>query len=581
MCSYNPAQPPLTYFSVGDAVAALAFTLAVQQLFKPIYLFRLRAHGLKVRDLIIAIFLGALCAMIAALLPNLPLSEAGPLRYPIVWELLGGALISGAYAITAFISLRPARVSAFNMIAFSRAGAALLSAADDEDRARLAEDLLQERNIERLVKTASAWELAEMHGVAIEFERLRSIGAPQEIRGRVPISAFYIFSHRKQLERASYAASFLRIMADPDFCSLLVRKCAWITAATLGILSKGNLHSEAVTPFVQGIGYRAILQEESMMTKEVGYTGFATAPLLSQNLFENWHILSRHDPLGGLEFRLPETPTAGFIRRLNSASEMILKTAIKHQDYWPQRYALSMQAAYQGLFRQWGNARSRSESPTFAFDLNMGVNRLTRILVEGLSNLSWDRRKALFVIDAEQRFRIDLVDAVADILYSSLECLASDFAGVQDNAWFHAITVFTDVFPSYGAIEPEGMNPLQQQLALKLLDKLSYNMNGLYPPLSRVLLAIIGPYKNFAHTEKRTAYILLKDAVYAQLRKLPELYAKAPEKVADFLPLGVQYDPETNTLTHTDRSGGRIVTELSNLPLPEVNLTDDGNWQKA
>jgi hypothetical protein len=48
MCSYNPAQPASIYFTVGDAIAALGFTLAIQQLFKPIYLFRLRARGLKI-----------------------------------------------------------------------------------------------------------------------------------------------------------------------------------------------------------------------------------------------------------------------------------------------------------------------------------------------------------------------------------------------------------------------------------------------------------------------------------------------------------------------------------------------------
>jgi hypothetical protein len=47
LCSYNPAQPSPTYFTIGDAVAALGFTLAILQLIKPIYLFRLRALGLK------------------------------------------------------------------------------------------------------------------------------------------------------------------------------------------------------------------------------------------------------------------------------------------------------------------------------------------------------------------------------------------------------------------------------------------------------------------------------------------------------------------------------------------------------
>jgi hypothetical protein len=42
-CAYDPAKPFSVYFSVGNAVGALAFTLAVQQLLKPIYRFRLAA----------------------------------------------------------------------------------------------------------------------------------------------------------------------------------------------------------------------------------------------------------------------------------------------------------------------------------------------------------------------------------------------------------------------------------------------------------------------------------------------------------------------------------------------------------
>jgi hypothetical protein len=430
MCSYNPALPTITYFTVGDAVAALAFTLAVQQLFKPIYVFRLRAHGLKIAHLIATIFLGALCSIVAMMVPNLPVPDVGPLRYPIFWELLGGVLITSAYATTATISLRPARVHSFNLISFVRAGAVLLSAANEEDRAVFAEDLLQERNIKQLVKFASALEMAEMRSVHVEFERLRSLGQPQQIRGRVPISAFYIFAHRKELELASYAHSFLRILSDPDFCSVLVRKCPWLTATALEGLCDPRLYSESIKPFVQAIASQAVLQEQSMMTKEVSYTGFATVPLLSNNLFGNWHILSRHDPLGGIDFSVPEAPSEAFVRRLNSAGEMMLKTAIDHGDYWPQKYMFSLESAYESLCRHCALARTRSVRPEFAMHLHMGVNTLTRTLFEGLASLDWDRKKALFVIEPDT-FRHDLVSATANILICESGMFISRFRGLE------------------------------------------------------------------------------------------------------------------------------------------------------
>jgi hypothetical protein len=71
-CLYNPAQPRFTLFTVGDAIAALGFTLAIQQFLKPIYLFRLKTYGLKFGYLFSAIFFGFFCSLVAAFLPNIP-----------------------------------------------------------------------------------------------------------------------------------------------------------------------------------------------------------------------------------------------------------------------------------------------------------------------------------------------------------------------------------------------------------------------------------------------------------------------------------------------------------------------------
>ncbi len=112
----QPGAARATYFTVGDAIAALGFMLAIQQLFKPIYRFRLRAYGLRILYLAWAVFLGALCSVVALLLPNLPLSHNGLFEYPITWELIGGLFIGGAYAVVAVVSLKPARLHSFNLI---------------------------------------------------------------------------------------------------------------------------------------------------------------------------------------------------------------------------------------------------------------------------------------------------------------------------------------------------------------------------------------------------------------------------------------------------------------------------------
>jgi hypothetical protein len=578
LCAYNPAQPSPTYFTVGNAIAALGFTLAIQQLFKPIYRFRLRAYGLRILYLVWAVFLGALCSAAALLLPNLPVSHSGFLEYPLSWELVGGLLIGGTYAVVAGVSLRPARLYSFNLVPFVDAASDVLAAANDDDRVGIADDLLLDgRNLERLIRYASAWRVAAMYASDAEFDRLRAIGAPLLIEGRVPISAFYLFAHRRQLGAASAAGTFLRIMSDPDFCSALVRKCPRLTASTLKMLAEKRLHVDQAEPFVQEIARQGILSGESMIAKEIGFTGFGSLPVLSHSLFGTWFILSQYDPLKHLAFNVPKGSSEGFVARLNSASNMMLETATKSGDYWPNGYMHRVRMVYENLCHQWSFTRPKALPVEYAVTLQWGIRQLCKTLLDGLGNLTWERKRSLFITDPKA-FRWGLVDTIASVAYESLACIANTFNGGDDDAWPHAIMIFLDVYPRHDS-EPVGMNPLQQQLAMQLIDKLRQNMEGWYPSISRVLLATVGPYSGHPQIAKRTAHVILKDAVYRELQKLPTLHSKSPEKLPDFFPPSVTYDVNTNTITHAYRGGGPLSTDLGALEIPDVDLTDQRNWQ--
>ena len=314
-----------------------------------------------------------------------------------------------------------------------------------------------------------------------------------------------------------------------------------------------------------------------MIAKEVGYTGFGSMPVLSRHLFGTWFILAHYDPLERFSFDQTKALPEGFASRLNSASKMIVETAIENGDYWPQRYVHSVRAAYEGLCRQWSYMRPRDLPIEYAVALHMGIQDLYKTLNTGLRQLAGEQRKPLFITDPKA-FRTDLVDSIAGIVYESLACNANEFNGADDPAWVHAISAFLDIYPAHES-EPVGMNPLQQHLAIQLIDKLRQNMEGWYPAISRVLLAVIGPYDRKPQIANRTAHVILKDAVYKELQRLPTLHAKNPEKVPDFLPSSVTYDPTTNTITHAYRGGGTKSTNLGALTIPDVDLTDQRNWQ--
>lgn len=229
MCRYNPNNPAQTYFSIGDAIAALAFTLAVQQFLKPIYKFRLRVVGIEFSYVVYAVFAGALCALIATLVPSTMLIANTPLGYPINWEILGGLIVASAYAAVAWISLTPAVVTKRNMHEFMRGGALLLSEANSEDRSAFAQDVLHKTNIETLAKLASEFQRAEWHASTIAWEKLREEGRENEgLSGRREITAFYQFAHRKQLSRASSAWHLLQFLSEREFCQVVASRHSWL-----------------------------------------------------------------------------------------------------------------------------------------------------------------------------------------------------------------------------------------------------------------------------------------------------------------------------------------------------------------
>ncbi len=579
-CNYNPSQPSPVYFSIGNAISALGFTFAVQQFLKPIYRFRINANGLRLLYLYAAVFGGFLCTVFAAVLPNLGLSFDYGIEYPIVWEIIGGLLIGSAYGVAAFISLNAPRVRMYNLLAYIRAGAALLSAADDSTRADFAEDFLRRQDVfKTFVFFAEALERARRHAARIELGRLRAIsppGASFSIPAQQAPSAFYIFAHRRELEAGTHAVRFLQIISDPEFCAALVRRCPWLTAAFLERLGRDKLHSQYADNFVQEIARQALVQDESIVTKEVSYGGFAAVPALSNSLFSNWYMLTTYNPLGKMLFKTVNEPSEGYVRRLNGAAELMLTTAIENQDYYPQRYMHVLEGVYENQSRDFMFRRSQHKQSEYLWLFLSGTHDLYGLLERNLKAMDDASYNSMFITKVGER-RSDLADVIASIVYDSIEAISNGFMGVEDQAWSHAIDLTMDIFPSIGEA-PSGMHPLQQQLAIKILDKLRDNMRGLYPAICRVLLAVIGPYNQPNQQTNQTAFVLFKDMVYRELQNLPALYDKEPGRVPDYLPPSVTYDRPSNSLTFNWRRGPSAVTDLSAISPPLIDLTEQANW---
>jgi hypothetical protein len=550
LCAYDPAQPFATYFSLGDVVAALAFTLAVHQLLKPVYVFRLGQRYLTPARLYSCVFTGAAAVLVATLLPNIPWLHGGFWGYALSWEILGAFLFATPYAAVVWAIVRPVRVRPARIPDFARGAASLLSLAEEQDHIDFVRDL--ERSLPTLIRAAAFGE---------RFDHRET-------------SAFFDFTHRDALERAAWASSFLLIVADPAFCATLVRRCPWQAVSMLRTISAERLHATAAEQLVREIAGQAILRDDSMMAREMDYHGFGMAPLLSESLFSDAFVLKYYNPFATLFFSGPSAITASVVQRFNRAAKLCYATLIEKHEIVYSSAAHSVAQFYESVFMRAPDFQTeRIQDSRLADEMDQAVALAIEAADKLLASLSPGQYRALYVQDPEC-YRHDVLETLVGTVYGALARIANHFKGFDDAFWTTAVTVFQRAIPRIGG-QPDGMTPFQQRLALKLIDQLKDNMeHGWYPAISRVLLACVGPYKDKPAQRNRTAFNILKDATYYELHAWLKRFDMV--KIKDFLPDNVSYDKQTNTLAHSYRDGVTRATSLSELAIAPVSLIDEG-----
>ena len=545
LCAYDPSNPPNVYFSIGEAAAALIITLIIPQFLKPIYRFRLTTQSIRLTHLYFVVFLGAACVLVATILPNISIPRSSIFAYPVFWELFGGLLFLVAFFALAFALLRPARARHGAYRRFAQAAADFLAHANEQDRSDFSRDLLG--NVANLIKTAGF----------VEYGR--------------DWSAFFQFRHRRKIEDGSYAWSLLQFVAEPQFCETLVRRCPWDTVAMLRQISDRRLASRAAESFVREIGRQAIICPSSMMAREVGYKGFHAAPVLSQALFEDWFINRHYQPLSGLEFGDFTNVDENMIDRLSHGLQSTLATVLNAGDYWGDRSLASMSGHFQQAARDvHRQIRADRDNYGVVMGIDHGMKQLIDDTVEHLDGLNQEDYDSLYANTKDRRdFTVldYLSEAIVEVLYS----FANDFEGHEDAYWHTAIDIVDGLFGRFGD-QPDGMDPLQQRVAIKFIDKVKENIDGLYPALTRVLLPVIGPYEDPANKNPNSAHSLLRKAFYAELMRFPNLYEKDPEKAGDFLPKNVRYDDKTAALVQIYLLGQEKSTNLRTLSIESVSF---------
>jgi hypothetical protein len=213
--------------------------------------------------------------------------------------------------------------------------------------------------------------------------------------------------------------------------------------------------------------------------------------------------------------------SAPLIQRFNKAAERSYLMLIERGLTFRAQVAYSIASFYRTVFMNAGNIRMTG-GKDINLNLNMGyaVRNAIALANKLLGSLPQSRYDALFVTDIKQP-RNDVLETLVEIVYDALTSISNDFKGVDDPFWHLAFDPFHRGFPSVGD-EPDGMTPFQQRLALKMMAKLRENMRGFYPAICTVLLSCIGPHTATPGQPNRTAFNILKDAVYSELQHLQQ-----------------------------------------------------------
>jgi hypothetical protein len=466
--------------------------------------------------------------------PNFPALHGGPWGYAIIWEIIAAIFFVVPYGAVALAIVLPVNVSDKRIESFARNATRLLSAASEADHVDFTEDL--HRSLPRLVEAAAF------------ADKLSNT------------TAFFDFIHRKELSRAAYASTLLRVIADQMYCETLVRRAPWRAAQMLRELALKHLHTPSAEQFVRELGHQAVLRDDGMMERELGYHGFGTVPLLSESLFSNPFLVLQYNPLHTFFSVSGEIVTPLILKRFNNAAERCYAALLSQHCYHHAQVSYSIQSFYRSTFMRAWSIQKKDEYDPITIEMHWAVRNAIKMANQLLATANTAVYDGLFVNDATAP-RADVLETLVEIVYEALAAISNQFKGFDDQFWILAIEAFAQAFDAIGS-QPDGMTPFQQRLALKIIKKLEDNMRGLYPAICRVLLACVGPYQHQQGQINQTAFNILKEVMYGQLKRFPQLAATKPNKVVDYLPPNVTYDATTTNLTHSHRGGAYAVTNL-------------------
>lgn len=531
-CSYDPAAPNQSYFTIGQLISVIALLLAFSQLTKPIIKFRLNASKVNYKFAISASVFAIVCVFVATILPFIPGKALPLLGYPVVWEILAGlVLVIVAMRLLWAISRAPSFHSK-NADAYLKACGAVIAKGNEDDLGELAEEIAPAAKAvfnECKLYNHNAARQAEERGQEYRIE-----------------------------ESARRAFTILDLWSDKAFCRSIVCRAPF---TALKIFEELTQHGSDAPGYAlsQQLVHQSFMNRESMLMREEDYSGLGFFKTFRDTVFGNWEFIeSTYRPLQS--WRSYEEPVLPW--QAEKYCEC-LKTTLEAY-FTAEEYSSLPSSLYVGLdkladltvapafqIRNMNEQASLSSSVSDVIrEIATGFEEIIKLIEEHHSRLP----KYVFEEDHYDRFKDkSIYGVVAHAIYKYFEHLA--MAKRHDRLIrSYASGIWFDVF-GVTATKSMAVNEIGKRLLVHINKKINENLDAnerWYPLITRLVISLNGIHEP-QHDEKPNATLGDKfhKAFIERLKiDFPKLAKVDAAFAEELLPEGITHDPTHNTLIY-------------------------------
>lgn len=473
LCSYNPAKPNNVYFSVGDAVAAIALLLAFSQLMTPTLKFRLKIGGMAAW-VAASLFIAAVMVIFAAaILPNIPGPAVPLLGYPIFWEVTGGVLVFCASLVLFVYSLRAAVFNKNNYKKFFNAALSIIARGSEQDLRALADEV---RN--------SAPAIIE---AAYKYESYLARQAKGEHKE-------YAVS-----EQTEYALALLDLLSDERFCTILVNTASATALDFIQEIIKHGSRDRAGYAFVQQVVKQSFISDNSILHREQDYYGLGHFRTFTKTVFGDYRFIqSAYRPLQAWPYSQEEYSTRKNIKKYSTVICTAFEAYFEAKDYWQSPAALYVGVENLAKSAQFRLPRMKDvpEEEIYASEvyrtnaeIGNALQKLLMLVVKHERDIpDYEFDEATY----DQFKDASIYGVLASGIYEFLENLAMDRA--HDEAIrMIAIYLWMAVDPISGEQRTKAIKEIQKRLIIHMKKKMADNLDQFrYPMITRLMISLIG-----------------------------------------------------------------------------------------